>query len=383
LDCIAICTVLGLAVDDKQIGKLCRKYGLSAGKDPLDSAYGFYLLHGACHNKGGMVSKRLTKLLDERFAGIIREVRQADCGNRVKRGNDREIAAKLKSWTRNCPAGAIWALLTDPRERLHQHGVYLVHKVAYAAFRDAQQKAAAMETDDNSLATVKRELRLSRKHSARHRTEAEELRGRLAEAERNVAALQRTCRQKDQRISELEGTHDEENRLRRHVRKLEYELARLRQNRSPAPAQTCDKANGKEEPPKEPPDVRAASCSRTGGDRRLANPAAPPEANCSPCPLDSLRVAVIGGLDRLEPRYRDVVESLGAEFLFHNGDCHARCRILKNVVCQSDIIVFITRVNSHSSLRVVRGLCRKTGKRFAAIRETSPQALTKVLQEVA
>jgi hypothetical protein len=65
LDCIAICTVLGLALNDKQIGKLCRKYSLSAGKDPPDSAYGFYLLHGACHNKGGMVAKRLTKLLDE------------------------------------------------------------------------------------------------------------------------------------------------------------------------------------------------------------------------------------------------------------------------------------------------------------------------------
>jgi len=117
-------------------------------------------------------------------------------------------------------------------------------------------------------------------------------------------------------------------------------------------------------------------------DRQSEHPVAPPSDGRS-CPLEDLRITVIGGLDRLESRYRGVVESLGGRFSFHSGDCHAGCEVLKNAVCQSDIIVFITRVNSHSALRIVRGLCRKTGKRFTAIRETSPQALTKVLRESA
>jgi hypothetical protein len=92
-----------------------------------------------------------------------------------------------------------------------------------------------------------------------------------------------------------------------------------------------------------------------------------------------MRVAVIGGLDRLEPHYRRVVEAMGGQFLFHNGNCQGGCHRLRTAVCQADLVIFITRVNSHSALKVVKGLCKKTGRQFMALRETSPTALEAVL----
>jgi hypothetical protein len=56
---------------------------------------------------------------------------------------------------------------------------------------------------------------------------------------------------------------------------------------------------------------------------------------------------------------------------------------LKSAVCQADLVIFITRVNSHSALQAVKGLCKKTGKQFTALRETSPTALEAVLLGVA
>jgi len=37
------------------------------------------------------------------------------------------------------------------------------------------------------------------------------------------------------------------------------------------------------------------------------------------CPLAHLKVALIGGLDRLETNYRAAFEELGAELYFHKG----------------------------------------------------------------
>lgn len=383
LDCIAICTVLGFTLDDKGIGKLCRKHGLYTGKDPLDASYGFYLLHRSCHQKGGVLAKRLTKLLDERFAGIIREVRHTECGNDATAGSDEGIAAKLDSWTSKCPSGIIWALLTDQREQFQRYGVYLVHQVALEAFRDAQRKTTALEKDDAALAAARRDLQLSRNRVAQQRIEVGDLRKRLVRTEREASNLRAAHQRQQQRLSELEERPSLEARLRRRIRTLEHELGRRRPSECPGPVETRGNSNGEEEAGAQPLDVAAARSSRADATLQVADPTPQPGVGLSPCPLEDLRVAVVGGLDRLEPHYRRVVEGLGAQFLFHNGDCHGRCRVLKNVVCGSDIIVFVTRVNSHAALRVVRGLCRKSGKRFTAFRETSPVALTRVLREVA
>jgi hypothetical protein len=382
-DCIAICTVLGFTLDDRQIDRLCRKHELPPDKGPLDAAYGFYLVHHSSHVKRGTVAKRLTKLLDERYAGMIQMVRRMECGDAVVCGNDEEIAAKLGSWTRKCPGGVMWALLTDRRERFQQHGMYLVHQVAYAAFRDAQGKSKAVEEDDDGLAAAQRDLRLSRSRFAQQKTEADKLRRRLAQRERDLAELRAAHQQQERRIAELEESPGRNERLRRRVRMLEHELESRRE--SECAALSGPDADSHEEPQAEtlPPEVGAPHSPQATTVYERTEPSEPAEAGCSSCRLEDQRVAIIGGLDRLEPHYRRVVESFGARFSFHNGDCHGTGRVLRSVVCESDVIVFITRVNSHAALRVVRGLCRKSGRRFTALRETSPQALTRALQEVA
>jgi hypothetical protein len=381
LDCIAICAVLGFTMDDKQITKLCRKHGLHKGEGPLDKFYGFYLLHRSCHDKGGALAKQLTKTLDERFAGIIRTVRRTKCGPEVQMGNDEEIAKKLDKWIRQCPAGVMWALLTDTRDRFHQYGVYLVHRIAYTAFRDAHRKSTGTDKQANALAAVQSDLQSSRKRLTQQTKEMEGLREQLAAAEEKATALQATCRQQQQRITRLKDMPSREAKLRRQIRMLEHELEDLReQDRCAASGVVDVPAEGIQavEPTSPASATDPAGICAESEQARTTEAASP---CCRSCPLESLRVAVVGGLDRLEAHYRQVVEDLGARFYFHNGDCHGTCDVLQNVICQSDIIVFLTRVNSHAALQVVRGLCRKRGKQFTAIRETSPHALARYLRQ--
>ena len=95
------------------------------------------------------------------------------------------------------------------------------------------------------------------------------------------------------------------------------------------------------------------------------------------CPLAHLKVALIGGLDRLETNYRAAFEELGAEFYFHKGKCAGYgSERLRSVINNADVAVFITSINSHNALLVSKELCCKTGKRFVAIKETGPKRVS-------
>ena len=359
-DCIGICTMLGLALDPKQIQKVCHRFGLNQD-GPDDVAYRFYLLHRCCHQKGGHLPKYLAKRFNERFADVVHKVRTMD------EGDPAELLDDFVPLLETRPAALLWAMLTDSRERYRIFGHYLVHRFSYGAFRLATGAAFEVRSRQDELASMQRDLACSKRLAERHKRAADVAVKRLREAEKQEESLRSSSAIQCARVRELEMRPDEGAQLRKRVRELEHELdLERRRNKCLQVALSVV-----EEPE-----------SRTG-----LLPCPEVCANCEEppggCPLDALRVAVVGGLDRLEGRYREVVEALGADFDFHTGNCHGGCQTLKNMVCRSDIVVFFTPINSHSALNIVKGMCRKSGKRFVALARTGPQALADALREVA
>ncbi len=102
------------------------------------------------------------------------------------------------------------------------------------------------------------------------------------------------------------------------------------------------------------------------------------------CPLKDLKIALIGGLDRLENRYRSAFCELGAEAVhFHPGHCAgAGAGRLRKVADCADIVVYITSINSHNALQVVKAQCRKSGKRFIVVRQTGPSRVSRETADV-
>jgi len=361
-NCIAICTLIGLAFDEKNTKKICKKFGLDQGKS-LDGPCCYYLLHQACHEKEGVVAKYLTSLFNKKYSKEMLKI------NKMKCQTEQAVAKEFLEWKDQTSVGLIWALLSDPRSFFHQHGAYLVHRFSYQQFQKVQAENKKTSEEMKVISRLKNELKNARiaEKNQRQRLGWLQLREqKTAQAEEKLRIIQT---QHKKRITQLELQLAEDKKLRRQLRIVEYELEEERKKKTVLKAKSFEGAK----------ELKCSNSSSIVSSCTVCT-------SCNEeqiCPLEAMRIAVVGGMDRLESRYREVVEDLGGDFVFHNGDCHGGVKRLKNVVCRSDIIVFVTKKNSHAALRAVKGLCKKTGKQFLVLKETGPQALKKALRKTA
>ena len=120
---------------------------------------------------------------------------------------------------------------------------------------------------------------------------------------------------------------------------------------------------------------KATLCGACGADGKAASA-------CADCPLLGTRIAVIGGLKRMEEMYRASVDRLGGECLCHDGGLKGGRRRLRQMVAKADLVLFLTSVNSHAALSTVKKECKKCKKPFCALRQTGSGSLEKVLRAI-
>ena len=100
------------------------------------------------------------------------------------------------------------------------------------------------------------------------------------------------------------------------------------------------------------------------------------------CPLSGRRVAVIGGLERLEKGYSQVVEKMGGKCIFHPGHTASGMARLRKAVSGSDLVVYLTPINSHGAMSVVKKQCKRCNTPFCPLNGTSVSALESHLSEI-
>ncbi|KIX12822.1 DUF2325 domain-containing protein [Dethiosulfatarculus sandiegensis] len=108
-----------------------------------------------------------------------------------------------------------------------------------------------------------------------------------------------------------------------------------------------------------------------------------PDQECSSCPLNGKTIALIGGLDRLEPTYRQMVDEMGGTLLFHTGRMKGGSGRMRLTVNKADLVVFITSINSHGALATVKSECKRAGKRFCALKQTGAKSFARAVQGMA
>ncbi len=100
---------------------------------------------------------------------------------------------------------------------------------------------------------------------------------------------------------------------------------------------------------------------------------------CAQCPQ---RILVVGGIERMEPLYKEVIEAKGHIFEYHAGHLRKGGSKLDNCLQRADIVLCPVNCNSHSACLQVKSLCKKYKKNLQIMKNFSLSAIERTLNDV-
>ncbi len=74
------------------------------------------------------------------------------------------------------------------------------------------------------------------------------------------------------------------------------------------------------------------------------------------------RILIVGGINRMEFLYRQLIEKNGGIFEYHNGHIKGGKRELEDRVRRADIVLCPVNINSHNACSVVKQMGKKHRK---------------------
>ncbi len=102
--------------------------------------------------------------------------------------------------------------------------------------------------------------------------------------------------------------------------------------------------------------------------------------SCAACDLCQKRVLMVGGITKMEDRYREVVEMRGGVFEYHDGYIRNGARNLEGVIRRADMVLCPVNCNSHTACGVVKNLGKKYGKPVFMLAGSSVSALAQAVE---
>lgn len=97
-----------------------------------------------------------------------------------------------------------------------------------------------------------------------------------------------------------------------------------------------------------------------------------------------MRVGIIGGTEKNLTRFEEVAADSGCEVEFHDGRLAGRgSEALDTLLHRCDVIVLITRINSHAAMHKTQKFCRRYPRKLLFVRRFGLHALADVAREYA
>lgn len=105
------------------------------------------------------------------------------------------------------------------------------------------------------------------------------------------------------------------------------------------------------------------------------------DESCPNCATCSKRILVVGGMTKMKPFYRDLIESCGGEFDYHDGYMKGGDKNLEVRILRSDMILCPVNCNSHNACRRVKKMCKKHKKPIKMLASSSLSSISNALIE--
>lgn len=273
------------------------------------------------------VSERVQALLDQNHAGACRRVAAL-----------REPAALQACWREALAQGdeapgLLWALLTHRQGAALQDGLLSdLRAWTFAHTRASLVQQARQADADRRLQDA--------------RAEAEALRLRLQAQQTGIDAERQTLAQQ---LARLRGECDALRAAAASAPPGEPQTQLALACRSAPTHLPVPKAPGKPVAMPSPAEPAAPSA--------VAEPSLP-----APASLRGRRVLCVGGMPGAQARYRQLVESAGAQFDYHDGGLERGLHRLDRQLGTADLVVCQAGCLNHEAYRRVKGHCRAATK---------------------
>ena len=104
---------------------------------------------------------------------------------------------------------------------------------------------------------------------------------------------------------------------------------------------------------------------------------------CPSFDLCKKRILIVGGLTRMESLYRELIESSGGIFEYHDGYMKKGVRSLESRLRRADVVLCPVNCNSHGACSVVKNLAKKHNKTVHMLANSSLSTVIRVIQGAA
>lgn len=325
---------------DREIRSLWEE-DLSEGR--VDSAWWAILTHP-------LVSEELVNQLYGQLHMLGHEYTNGYHKERVRRGNLRNKVAMLEE------------ILGSERQYHRQEQRRL--KEEMEVLRKEVVKHRILAVENRALLDEKAELG----DRIQELTAARELAGerqRIAELQQDNNGLRGRC---DEQTDELESVRRQLEQVKQQVVAMEEDQARMARQRTDQMREIASLENmllqrlSEEDP--------CAVCA---------------DHNTVQCPGLSLcgkTVLYVGGLHKMVPHYRQLVEHLGGRFMHHDGGKEASRNLLPKMLVTADAVFCPIDCVSHDACKQVKKMCKRYRKPFVLMRSSGLSSLAKGLNQI-
>lgn len=358
----AHCSIVGTCLTHKDLTRILKRC-----KMQVEDSVTAYDLHGHFVDQSsndGPMSRAVQKLLDKRYAGIIRIVGHTD-------PQDLE-ALWEKEYNAGRVAGAYWALLTHDHltEKLCRRVFGEVHMLSHVLGRTVHAGAErASELEARVLDLESRLLRQSTKHRdvlAKRDQEISDLKGSLAKVNASLAVARKGNPSKSKprvdttnRARVLTAARERAKRAEQQLAEVEAEARRLR-----------------------------ALATRSEIEDQFKLALAPSECpGAAACELnvpegETLRVLYLGGRDGAISRLRSIAENAAAEFIHHDGGKQEAFNRIEDLVEKCHVVFCPVNCVSHNACLFAKDQCKKMQKAFVPLRSSGGQTFRRALEQI-
>jgi hypothetical protein len=103
------------------------------------------------------------------------------------------------------------------------------------------------------------------------------------------------------------------------------------------------------------------------------------DPNCPSFDLCKKRILIVGGITRMATLYRELIESSGGVFEYHDGYMKNGCKQLESRLRRADVVLCPVSCNSHAACSMVKNLAKKHNKTVHMLANSSLSAVSAVI----